>query len=79
MADVRFAGEHFAVFERGFERNELIRRRKDSPPNRQDFTGHTHGVREVSSNMAQCGKEKIAEAVASQTDAGLEPILKQPA
>ena len=39
-ANARFAGNHFAVFERGFERDQLIGRGKDPPANGQHFAAH---------------------------------------
>ena len=56
-ADASFAGDHFAVFERGFERNQLIGGGKDTPANGQHFAAHAHRAREIAGDVAQRGEK----------------------
>ena len=39
-ADSSLAGDHFAIFERGFERDQLIGGGEDAPANGQHFAAH---------------------------------------
>ena len=78
-ADARLAGDHFAVFQHGFERNELVGGGENAAANGQHFAADAHRAREIAGHVAQRGQEEIAEAVPSQTASGVETILKKPA
>src|SRR6202162_2492467 len=69
--------DDFSVLEFRFQRHILGGGRENSPANSQHLRRNPYCLRKISSDVCQCRKKKIAEAVPGQTASGRKTILKQ--
>ncbi len=77
-ADAGLADYHGAIVEHGFERHVGGGGGIDAAGDLQDLGGTAYGVGEVAGDVGQRGQKEIAEAVAFETAAGFEAVLKKP-